>query len=214
MLWISQFEEAVKQLVNPYSERAHWKLCMRLLPLSLDSEAYSIWQNAENRRSDWVKLRIELEEAFEDTEVRMLWKSDMKAYIWDEIQPLQHYRANVEQYVDTFDKDLCNNSSAKKSLYYTRFLNGLPEDYSDHVTLSLSTDCMDIADALEACLRFQNFKLRRYSKPKIGASARLENSSVTTRIAKNEARILKLEEELERAAKIICAGSSTATAGL
>ena len=107
VIWVNQFEEAVKQQLNPHSKKRHHKQCLKWLTLSLASDAYSIWQRTDHNRTDWVLLRAELEEAFEDTEVRSHWKSNMKAYTWDEKQPLREYRAKVERYVDTFDKALC-----------------------------------------------------------------------------------------------------------
>ena len=156
VIWINQFEEAVKMQLNPHSKERHWKQCLKWLPLSLASDAYAIWQRANSRNDNWLSLRAELEESFEDAE----WKSDMKAYIWDEIQPLCVYRAKVERYVDTFDKELISDPDGR-SQYYTRFVNGLPEDYAEFVNLSIPAKCLDINKALEACLRFQSAKKRK-----------------------------------------------------
>ena len=93
----------------------------------------------------------------------------MKAYIWDEIQPLCVYRAKVERYVDTFDKELISDPAGRRSQYYTRFVNGLPEDYAEFVNLSIPAKCQDINKALEACLRFQSAKKRNTTtKPAFG----------------------------------------------
>ena len=138
-------------------------------------------------------------------------KSDMRAYVWDEVEPLRVYRAKVECFVDTFDKDVGGDATSKKSLYYTRFVNGLPEDYADYIMLSMPTKCTDINKALEACLRFQNIKKRKSGKPEVGASASFKDPAVSSRIAQNEAQILKLEKEMKKMAKEVYLDDSSAS---
>ena len=206
VIWVNQFEEAVKQQLNPHSKKRHHKQCLKWLPLSLASDAYSIWQRTDHNRTDWVLLRAELEEAFEDTEVRSHWKSDMKAYTWDESQPLRVYRAKVERYVDTFDKDIGDNPTSRGSMYYTRFVNGLPDDYSEYIMLSMPAKCTDIGKALEACLRFQNIKKRKAEKAgkaEVGASASFNDPTVSARVTQNETGILRLEEKVRTIQKQI-----------
>ena len=107
----------------------------------------------------------------------------MKAYTWDEKQPLREYRAKVERYVDTFDKDLGDNPASRRSLYYTRFVNGLPDEYSEFITLSMPAKCTDINKALEACLRFQNIRKRRDKMSEVCASASSSKPFLSSRIA-------------------------------
>ena len=115
---------------------------------------------------------MELEESFEDVDVRAEWKSNMKAFVWDEVQPLRVYLAKVERYVDTFDKELIRDPEGRKSQYYTRFVNGLPADYAEYIVLSMPAKCLDVNKALEACLCFQ--------------SANFSNPTLSARVAQNE----------------------------
>ena len=162
-VWVAQFEDAVKQQAKPHSKKRHWKQCINWLPQSLKPDAYAIYQRARNR-DDWPKLRAELEEAFEDSDIRSEWRSNMKAYVWDEVIPLREYKARVERYVDTFDRDIVESPDALRNMYYSRFVNGLPYDYNEFVVLGLSSKKADIDKALEACLRFQSSKKKRNGK--------------------------------------------------
>ena len=159
-IWISMFEEEMKLDVIPYSEEIHWKLCLECLPLTLDSKAFAIWRKSSYARTNWPKLKAELEEAFEDPEARAEWDSNMKAFMWDEIQPLSLFCAQVEQYVDAYEKELADVPEAKKTQCYRRFVCGLPDDYADYISLHMPSKCVDIEVALELCQRFQRFKHR------------------------------------------------------
>ena len=171
--------------------------------LSLKPDAYAIWQRAEHKLTNWEELRAELEEAFEDSDVRTEWQSNMKAFVWDEVQPLRVFRAKVERYVDTFDKVIANNPTAKKVQYYLRFVNGLPSDYYEYIILSMPSKCTDINKALEACLRFQSTKKRKSGASDIGASAAFGDTTASSRITQNENGIRRLEEKLKKLRKHI-----------
>ena len=196
-VWVAQFEDAVKQQAKPHSKKRHWKQCINWLPQSLKPDAYAIYQRARNR-DDWPKLRAELEEAFEDSDVRSEWRSNMKAYVWDEVIPLREYKARVERYVDTFDRDIVESPDALRNMYYSRFVNGLPYDYNEFVVLGLSSKKADIDKALEACLRFQSSKKKRNGKSELGASASFNDTTVSARVTQNETGILRLEERLRK----------------
>ena len=201
VIWINQFEQAVKRQLNPHSKERHWKQCLKWLPLSLSSDAYAIWQRASCKDSDWIALRLELEESFEDIDVRAEWKSNMKAFVWDEVQPLRVYLAKVERYVDTFDKELIRDPEGRKSQYYTRFVNGLPADYAEYIVLSMPAKCLDVNKALEACLRFQSTKKRKTPKAEVGASANFSDATLSARVAQNEANQVRLDERLKKIEK-------------
>ena len=160
VIWLNQFEEAVKIQLNPHSKKRHWKQCLKWLPLSLSSDAYAIWQRAASRNSNWTALRAELEKTLED---------DDETPMWDEIQPLRTYWAKVESYVDTFDKELIQDPEGRKSQCYTRFVNGLPEDYAEYIVLSMPAKCLDVKKALEACLRFQSVKRQKCRSLKLAS---------------------------------------------
>ena len=162
-------------------------------------DAYAIWLRSAYARSSWPSLKTDLEESLEDREVRTNWHSDMKAFKWDERMSLQDYRAKVERLVDTFDKEMASMPAIKKIQYYTRFVNGLPEDYIEFLGLNLPSKCTDIQKALEACERLQSTKKRRAEKVgkfEVGASASFNPSSISARVAQNQNGIQKVKDQL------------------
>ena len=204
VIWIDQFQEAVKQQTNPHSQKRHWKQCLKWLPLSLKPDAYAIWSRSAYNRSNWPSLRTDLEESFEDREVRTNWHADMKAFQWDERMSLRDYRAKVERLVDTFDKEMASMPAIKKIQYYTRFVNGLPEDYREFLGLNLPSKCADIEKALEASERYQSTKKRRQEKSgksEIGASANFGDPTVSARVAQNENELKRMQEEIRKMKK-------------
>ena len=157
-IWVQQFEDAVNRALNPHSKRKHEMLCLQWISNSLKPDAYTIYMYSEHRRSDWTKLKQELEQAFEDPAIRVDWTMNPRAYSWDEKIPLQSYCAKVKHYVDTFESNLAECPAAIKGQYYQRFVNGLPEDYVDQLRLNMPTRNTSINKALGICLRWQSSK--------------------------------------------------------
>ena len=155
-IWISQFEEAINQRLNPHSQRRHYIACKRWLPSLLKTDAYSVWSRAEYKDSDWPLLKQELAAAFEDSSVRAEWRTSLKAYMWDERnQTLQSYCAKVKHLVDTFETEMVGFPKAIKAQYFLRFINGLPDDYAQHIKLSLPPNSTDIDKAMDVCTQWQ-----------------------------------------------------------
>ena len=160
--WICQFEDAVSRHLNPHSQHRHHQECLRWLPSVLKTEAYAVWSRAENRKTNWKKLKSELESAFDDGNLQSEWKSNLKAYPWDEDkQSLQNYCARVKCLVDKYEKGMANCPAARKAHYFLRFVNGLPDDYVEHIKLSLSPKCNDVDKARDVCIQFQSVKRSR-----------------------------------------------------
>ena len=87
--------------------------------------------------------------------------------------------------------------AAKKAQYYLRFVNGLPEDYVEHVKLSLPPKCTDVDKARDVCIQFQSCKrIRTQNKPEVGASSSSWDPSISSRIDKNEEDLTQLYEEI------------------
>ena len=198
VIWADQFEEAIMQQTNPHSRARHWKQCLKWLPLSLKPDAYAIWQRARKTHKDWPSLRAELEEAFIDPQIRSEWGSSMKAFMWDEVMPLRDYRAKVERLVDTFDKELANNEVGRKKQYYSRFVNGLTDDYYDFLQLNMPSKSTDLDKAMDTCLRFQNLKKRKGDKSEVGASVGFNDTAVSARVAQNENELQRMAEKLRK----------------
>ena len=203
-VWVRQFEDAINRSFNPHSRRRHHGYCLQWLPSLLHTEAYAIWERADARRSDWEKLKNELELTYEDPAMRTEWKNNLKAYVWDEKNvPLQNYCAKVKRYVDTFETEMAECPAALKGQYYLRFFNGLPEDYQGQVTLSLTAKSQDIEKAMDVCLRFQSFKKNQNKKEtasprEVGAAVTFEDRSVPARITNNEMEIVRMKNWIKK----------------
>ena len=76
-------------------------------------------------KTNWELLKVELTEAFEDPTMREEWRSNFKAYKWDEENTsLQTYCANVQRYVDAYDTHLTKTPVAQQQQYY--IINFIP----------------------------------------------------------------------------------------
>ena len=160
----AEFDCTINLIINPHSQRRHYLACKRCLPGLLDVEAYSIWSQADHKDSDWTLLKKELELAFEDASMRAEWKTNLKAYVWDEYnQSLWAYCAKVQHLVDTFETELADCPAGKKAQYFIRFVSGLPPDYVQHVKLSLPSTCNDVDKARDVCIQFQSCKRHHFS---------------------------------------------------
>ena len=106
---VNQFEGAVNCCLNPHSRIRHHQACLIWLPSILKADAYSIWSRAEHKGTDWTQLKAELETTFEDGSLRAEWKTNLKAYTWDEEnQTLHSYCAKVKHFVDNFETEMAN----------------------------------------------------------------------------------------------------------
>ena len=158
-LWVNQFEEAVNICFNPHSQRRHFAYCLQWLPGSLDADAFSIWRECQHAKSDWVKLKEELEEKFEDPAERMDWLNNPYALKWDEENESLHiFASKVRRKVNTFDSQYADSEAARAPLYFTRFMNGMPKDYFRYLTLRLPSRCQSLEKALEISVQFQAYK--------------------------------------------------------
>ena len=198
-IWVNQFEGAVNRCLNPHSRRRHHQACLIWLPSVLKADAYSIWSRAEHKTTIWASLRAELETAFEDGSVRTEWKTNLKAYTWDEEnQTLHSYCAKVKSLVDNFETEMSDCPAARKAQYFLRFVNGLPEDYLEYIRLGLPPKCKDVDKARDVCMQFQAVKkLRVKNKAEVGASVSFQDPTVPSRITKNETDIVRLLNEIK-----------------
>ena len=198
-IWVNQYEEAVNRSLNPHSRRRHYICCLKWLPSVLKADAYSIWSRSEYKNSNWDLLKTELETAFEDGSVRAEWKTNLKAYMWDEhSQSLQSYCAKVKRLVDNFEKEMANCPAAKRAQYHLRFVNGLPDDYIEHVKLSLPPTCLDVDKAREVCMQFQSCKRARIKNADVGATVTSQDSITTARITQQETELARLKEQIKQ----------------
>ena len=155
-IFITKFEDAVNRCHNPHSKRRHHIYCLKWLPSFLSTDAFTVWRRSPHRKTNWEELKKELRKEFEDPIIRSEWKSNLRAYTWDEAKETLHsYCSNVRGYVDTFEPDLEEGSRAKLDAYYTRFVSGLSDDYQRQIKLYVPTNKQTISRAYDTCLRYQ-----------------------------------------------------------
>ena len=180
----------------------------------MKADAYSIWQRHDHLKTNWEALRAELTEAFEDPTIREEWKSNFKAYKWDEENvSLQTYCAKVQRYVDTYDTQLIGTAGGRQQQYYTRFLYGLTDEYMEYVRLSMPPKSMDINKALDLCIRYQNVKKAKATssstktKTEVGASVTFQDPTLPTRVTQNSTDINRINNKLDKILKFQMAAS-------
>ena len=198
-IWIEQFEDAVNRGHNPHSLRRHHNYCLQWLPGSLETDAYAIWKECQHARNNWVELKKELEEKFEDPAIRKEWRSNPKALLWDEHgETLQSFLAKVKRKVNTYDSDIAKTEESRKALYTTRFTNGMPDDYISHLNLNMPTKRQTVEKALEICVRFQAYKKGgNQGKSEVGASVAFQDPTMPSRVTKTEMDIIRLGNRLK-----------------
>ena len=204
-IWVEQLEQAVDKGHNPHSKRRHHRYCLKWLPNCLNSEAYSTWKTYKHV-TDWEKLKQVLAEKFEDPTVKAAWKTNMRAYTWDEHKvPLLTYSLKVKRFVDKYEPEMKGQEDILKGQYYIRFVCGLPEDYSNQVKMALSAKAADIDKAFDICSRYQLIKKGSPENKvdSVGASVAFQDPSAPSRITQNETEIVKTNNKLESVEKDI-----------
>ena len=145
-------------------------------------------------------MKRELEDLYEDKLVKSNWKTNLKAYIWDErTVPLQTYATMVKRQVDKFESELADVPLAKKAQYYLRFVSGLPDDYVQQVRMAMPSKKADIDRALDVCIRYQGVK--EGPKPtnvELGGAASFQSNSERARLSKAELDIAKMGTKLRK----------------
>ena len=90
--------------------------------------------------------------------------------------------------------------AAKRAQYHLRFVNGLPDDYVEHVKLSLPPKCIDVDKARDVCMQFQSCKRSRAKKSEVGATVTFQDPTMTARMTQHETEIVRLKEQIKHLA--------------
>lgn len=190
--WIEQFKNTVRGHLAPRDKAELHKLSLRLLPAYLNPLAHDVYTNCKHK-NDWKKLVAELEEAFEDPEIKQNWKTDLRAYKWDGSTPLHVYKGNIMRYVNKYDTELRVSEEALKVSYYTRFVAGLPEDYRDFIDQQLYEGKHSIDRALRSAQKFRSVKSRKQER-----EAKEVSAGVTFESTNAHERLRALEQGIEK----------------
>ena len=193
--WVKKFQSTILNACSPRTTEEHHKYNLRWLPSKLNTAAHDIWLNCRHKGS-WARVVKELEEAFDDPEVKQKWSTDLKAYTWDEKSPLHVYKGNVMRYVNKFDSEIRGSEKALKKAYYSRFVGGMPDDYVNFIETSLYDGKRTIDRALKVAQQFQIIKKRTIGK----ASATKEVAAAGVAFHGNfgNERIQALEQDLAK----------------
>ena len=196
-IWVSQFEDAVNRGHNPHSKRRHHNYCLRWLPSYLNPDAYVVMRRCKNR-NNWEDLKRELQAEYEDPTIRVEWRSNLRAYVWDESkESLTTYCSKVKRYVDTFETDIADVPQAKSNQYYIRFFSGLPTDYQKQIKMGTSSKKQNVDRALDVCLRYQSVKKEGNDKKlDVGAAVTFQDATVPSRVTQCETDIIRLKNRL------------------
>ena len=151
--WVEHFENTVDGHITTKSKKELERCFLKLLPAYLNTMAHGTFVTCKHK-SSWTKLKEELEEAFDDPEVAIKWKTDLSAYQWDKLIPLHIYKGNVVRYVNKHDKKY--SKEAKKDAYFSRFVAGLPQDFYDFIDQQLYEDKQTVDNALRCAQKFKN----------------------------------------------------------
>ena len=200
--WILQFVDTVKGHFEPATNAELYSTCLRLIPTYLNPMAHSVYAGCKYK-DNWVALVVELEEAFDDPEIRQNWEMDRAAYKWDMVQPLHVYKGNVMRYVNKFDSELRGSTEALRKNYYARFLAGLPEDYQNFIDQQLYDGKQSIDHALRAAQKWKSIKKRKEGEGKkekdVGASVTFAGATgVTFENSNAHERLRTVEQGIER----------------
>ena len=196
--WIKQFRNTVKGHTDPRDRADLNKTCLKLLPAYLNSLAHDIYTNSKHK-SDWDLLKKELEDAFEDPEIRQNWKTNLGAYKWDGSQPLNVYKGNIVRLVNKYDTEIRETPAALDSAYYSRFHAGLPEDYQGFIEQQLYEGKQTIDYAVRSAQRFQAWKKKQKDKPpEISAATTFENTNTHERLRAVEHGIERINTHINR----------------
>ena len=202
-IWIQQFEEVINISRNPHSQRRHHNYCLQWLSGSLETDAYAIWCDCFHAKSNWIELKKELEEKFEDPAICGEWRTNPEALMWDEgKESLQAFAARVKRKVNTYDAEFAVTEAAKANNYFMRFMSGMPDDYVQHLHLNLPTESRRIEEALEICICFQAYKsATSTTKTEIGAAIALRDPIMPSHVTKAETDIICLSKCLSATEK-------------
>ena len=191
--WIKKFENIVFAAEEPSTREEHHKSNIKWLPAYLNTLAHDIFVSCKNRKN-WAKLKRELEDAFDDPEVKQKWRTDLQAYKWDEVVPLHVYKGNVTRFVNKFDIEIRNNPGALRSNYFTRFVGGLPKDYKKFLDQQLYEDKQTVEHAVRAAQKFLGIKNDKIEEDK---QIKRETGAAGFESSSGDDRLRLLEQENE-----------------
>lgn len=153
--WSENFESAVEAATNAQGRDRIEELCLLWISLKLSASAYRIFNRCENRGKDWSLLKKELATAFEDPSKKRRWARYLDAFKKPQDMPLPVYKAKVIQYVNRYNKAIVNDGEAYRMALYTRFVDGLEEDWRQYIEDSIPYGKEKLENAYSQALKYE-----------------------------------------------------------
>ena len=156
--WVKRFESAVKLAHNTDADAdALNKLCIEWLPLKLDKEALSVYNNvtpvAANTPLTWADIKTQLGTLLINPQDKYNWLATRRGNIvWDGKESFHALATRVKTSVDKFDPNCDKNQE-----YYFRFRSALTPDYRKAIDLGCREETIE--EAKRVAYRFLNATL-------------------------------------------------------
>ena len=154
--WVNLFEVAVRTATNAVGQARQEELFLQWVSLKMNEAARPIFHNCPSRSTNWLQLKKELNEGFEDPDVKRRWARDPEAYMRPKGMSLQVYKAKVLSLVNKYSPWVINHPIAYQMELYTRFLNGLDKTCRDYVDEAIAYGKESIDTAYNAACKFES----------------------------------------------------------
>ena len=158
--WSMRFELAVQAATNAQGRDRLEALCLLWISLKLNDEAMPLYNQCPSKKTEWVSLKAELEEAFEDTHVKRLWVRSLEAFKKPEDMSLQVYKAKVMGMVSKYSPATLNDAEAHEAELYSRFVGGLGKKLREYIEESVSFGEETLDEAFHLALKYEE-KLKK-----------------------------------------------------
>ena len=158
--WIEKFESAVALATNPATEARKEELCLKWLPLKLDDEALAVLEQVPAQAS-YHETITSLKSLLIDPVEQYKWRAMKTQIKWDGKESFQALATRVKRHVDKYEKHL--SAEDRIWAYFFRFSIALPDDYQEHIDITIPETARTIENAKDLALRIQ---MRRQGKEK------------------------------------------------
>ena len=170
--WSVRFERAVQVATNAHGQSRLEELYLLWISLKLSDEAQPIYARCVHKDTNWLLLKDELAEAFEDPLFRRKWARYKDAYKKPHDMSLQVYKANITSFVNRYSPALATDPSSYSMELYIRFVNGLEPDWKEYIEESTPYGKETLDNAYCQALKYEAKLAKKLARP-CGAAAAL-----------------------------------------
>ena len=200
--WVDRFEVAVRTATNAVGQARLEELFLQWVSLKMNEAARPIFHNCPSRSTNWLKLKTELTEGFEDPDVKRKWARNPQAYMRPKGMNLQVYKAKVLALVRKYSPWVVDQPIAYQMELYTRFLNGLDKACRDYVDEAIAYGKESIELAYNAACKFEN-KQDKSEDGKFTAGAMLDSEKdnmkrIEIQLQEVNTKVTNIEEDVRK----------------